>query len=1110
MSSSSVDLAPFATVDHEASARPISRAASTTPRACRLGSTPGSSKAPSPSSSSSSAPRSTSAPTMADWADLTSTVRRTKGECPPPLVGASVTLVGDSIYVFGGRPVHSREMVNSLHALDLRSLAWTQLWPPCPGSTMSRGPAPRYFHSAQAWGDKLVVFGGQTFVAGPGPASQGPPGADSPQGGAGGRLETLDELVIFDTKSRTWSFPSPSLASGVSRPSPRYAHLSVVTAVASRPSPGFREPSRHSSRLVVIGGQDYENNYLPDLAVLDLEAMEWVAEAPYPRKAGTYRSVAASAAVSIVPREERMASDGTVLVHSAHSVEPTEDREEPVWVYSNSNFASPRRDLDLIPTVHDSVTTPAYVSVSDAMEGDPTLPPGLRFPHAYLCGRHLVLSGAHVGVNRAEFVVWSLDLGAHDPLAPGRAALPWSALPLEKVLGRGSWGPAVGWRNTLVVLGDASRDMMEDYNARQTNFGQVAFVDLEGFGVFVPPHQPIPAVQQQLSLLTMSQPQLFDFEIICSDRERLGCSRKLLEARWPWLAEELRAVEHKAHAAVEAREQHATTDSGAYGSSDDEEPIDGAMSRVSSPVPPRRPSQQISSPAPSRAPSRLFPITSRSLELPLPSSDVKALLQYFHTLALSTQLQRSLPVLTSLLAFTKTYDSVLPSLRALVVHAFHETLDMHPETGAKAYEAAALGDSVALQIRAMQVMLNVRRGSAASTAQSVEAKRTASNPEPRLSDMSQASSMSNLSHFTGFDNDSSLPYNRSSGGSSSASSLVNTTASGPTYVSPLTSTTPVPPHALPPLPHSAPSSKNASPNLSLPVTAGSPLFGSNSRSPSAFPPRHGSLSAASSRSTPSPIPPAAPLPPPPQEQLRRASSPTMSMSMGISSSTPARIAEAWREGEERDRRQRAEAARLAAEADLARSTAAMRLGLGPGPGPADLAARRGSFAASEGSGGGGGRKGSVASEAGSGRKGSVATDMSRKGSVASANTLDSIPESVGSYGPLNGALNGGGFASNATPSLGSGSCSVRAAVAAAAAQKAAETTAKVVKKGLFSGFMGPTIHNAGTTKKGPTGPAPKRAYPRPTPKTAKGAQALARLDDQFEQGSSSSSSSFRS
>ncbi|GAA5848620.1 hypothetical protein JCM9279_002719 [Rhodotorula babjevae] len=1087
---------------------------------------------------------------MADWADLTSTVRRTKGDCPPPLVGASVTLVGDAVYVFGGRPVHSREMVNSLYALNLRSSRWTQLWPPSTGSTMSRGPAPRYFHSAQAWGRKLVVFGGQTFVADPAAA------LSSPQAGAGGRLETLDELVVFDTETGTWSFPSPSLASGVSRPSPRYAHLSVVTTVASRPSPpGFRhEPSTHSSRLVILGGQDYENNYLPDLAVLDLDDMEWVAEAPFPRKAGTYRSVAAVAAVGVAPMEERVASDGSVMVHSAHSLEPTEDREEPVWVYSNSNFASPRRDLDLIPAVHDSLRDPAFISISDAMEGDPTLPPGLRFPNAYLCGRHLVLSGAHVGVNRAEFVVWSLDVGAHDPLAPSNgAALQWSALPLDKVLGRGSWGPAVGWRNTLVVVGDASRDMMEDYNARQTNFGQVAFVDLEGFGVSIPPPQPIPPVQQQLGLLTMAQPQLFDFTIICSDRERLGCSRKLLEARTPWFADELRAVDHSARAPADQYEPRSSTSADAYSSSDDEEPIDGAMSRVSSPIPPRpSTAQQLSALGPPpHAPTRLFPITSRSLELPLASGDVKALLEFFNTLALSTRQQRSLPVLTSLLAFTKAHDALLPSLRALVVQALHEMLNLQPETAAKVYEAAALGDSVALQIRAMQVMLGVRRGSA----QSVEVRGTASKDEPRLSDMSQGSSMTNLSNYTGFDNDSSLPYNRSSvGGSSSASSLIG---DGPSYGPPSSSASIGPHVVLPPLSHAhgAPSSRTASPKLSLPVTSGSPLSGSplagssssSTRAPSSYPQRHGSLGAVSSRSTPSPIPPSSPLPPPPtaHEQLRRASSPTFSSpSATISSSTPARIAEAWREGEERDRRQRAEAARLAAEADLARSTAAMRLGLGPGP---TEAMRKASISgSSDGSGGGGlmgsgfsigsmGRKGSTASESGStGRKGSLVSDMGRKGSVASANTLDSIPESdAGPYGPLNGALDGGGFASNQTPTLSPGpsstasssagdTSSIRTSTsnetrgsaerAAAAAHKAAETTAKVVKKGLFSGFMGPTIHNAGTTKKGPTGPAPKRAYPRPTPRTAKGAQALARLDDQFDQGSSadSSSSSFRS
>ncbi|BGP51829.1 hypothetical protein JCM10450v2_007785 [Rhodotorula kratochvilovae] len=1035
---------------------------------------------------------------MADWADLTSTVRRTKGDCPPPLVGASVTLVGDSIYVFGGRPVHSREMVNSLYALDLRSLAWAKLWP-SPAAATARGPAPRYFHSAQAWGDKLVVFGGQSFVAGP-----GGPGAQQQ-----GRLETLDELVVFDTRTHAWSFPSPSLRAGVSRPSPRYAHLSVVTTAASRPSPGFaHDPATHSSRLVVIGGQDFENNYLPDLAVLNLDAMEWIAEAPYPRKAGTYRSVAAAAPLSVRPREERMGSDGALLVHSAHAVEPTEDREEPVWVYSNSNFASPRRDLDLLPTVHDALTTPAYLSLSDAMHGDPALPPGLRFPHAYLCGRHLVLSGAHVGVNRAEFVVWTLDLGAHDPLAPGKGALVWSALPLEKVLGRGSWGPAVGWRNTLVVVGDAGRDMMEDYNARQTNFTQVAFVDLEGFGVYVPPPQPIPAVQQQLSLMTMAQPQLFDYELICGDKERLGCSRKLLDARWPWFADELRAVEAKASAAVEAREQRTTTGSGAYGDSSDEEPIDGALSRVASPVPPKRQAQPLSTPA--RAPSRLFPITARSLELPLPSSDVKALLQYFHTLSLSTAQQRSLPVLTSLLAFTKTYDSILPSLRALVVHALHETLSVNPDAGAKVYEAAALGDSVALQIRAMQTMLNARRASV-STAHSVEPRRTSSQAEPaRFSDHSQVSSMSNLSAYSGFDNELSSPYNRSSAGSSAgpgtpASSIF--AGHSTSYQPPSSPVPPIPPQAssLPPLSSHpgnppAPYSTTTSPNLSLPVVGGSPFFGGAAPRGASLPSRNGSVSAAldishySTHSSPSPIPPTSPLPAAPQ-QPRRASSP--SPSIGISSSTPARIAEAWREGEERDRRQRAEAARLAAEADLARGVGSLRLGGGDG-------------------------RGSVSGE-GSGRK----------ASVASAQTLGSIPESA--YGPLNGALNGGGFASSPTPSLGGGggagsggsagdAASIRTSgsressgtkhsseKAAAVATKAAETTAKVVKKGLFSGFMGPTIHNAGTAKKAPTGPAPKRAYPRPTPRTAKGAQALARLDDQFEQASSgSSSASFRS
>lgn len=200
----------------------------------------------------------------------------------------------------------------------------------------------------------------------------------------------------------------------------------------------------------------------------------------------------------------------------------------------------------------------------------------------------------------------------------------------------------------------------------------------------------------------------------------------MLEARWPWFAEELEAVRARQDAATEARDHRVVIGSPAYADSSDDEPIDGVLQRASSPLPSRRAAR---STATIRPPSRVFPLMTSTLHLPLPSSDVKALLQYFYSLSLLTPLQRSLPTLSSFLSFTKTYDTVLPSLRTLVVHALHETLDDHPEAAAKVYEAAALGDSVALQIRAMQVMLKggmagdasplageARRGSASTDA----------------------------------------------------------------------------------------------------------------------------------------------------------------------------------------------------------------------------------------------------------------------------------------------------------------------------------------------------------------------------------------------------------
>jgi hypothetical protein len=164
----------------------------------------------------------------------------------------------------------------------------------------------------------------------------------------------------------------------------------------------------------------------------------------------------------------------------------------------------------------------------------------------------------------------------------------------------------------------------------------------------------------------------------------------------------MRALEAKASSAVEARREKGTAASlSAYGDdTSDEEPMDTMQHSKSL----RTASSSDFAAQP--PPSRLFPTTLHTLELPLPSGEVKALLQYFHTLSLSTSLQRSLPILLSLLSFTKTFESAFTSLRTLVIHALHESLTS--ETAAKIYEGALLGGSIPLQLRAMQVMLSVR------------------------------------------------------------------------------------------------------------------------------------------------------------------------------------------------------------------------------------------------------------------------------------------------------------------------------------------------------------------------------------------------------------------
>lgn len=253
-----------------------------------------------------------------------------------PQVGSSVTRLGDAVYVFGGRPVAGRELTNSLYRLDLRTLAWDRISPsPSPSPLQSAeaeaeldgrlSPAPRYFHSAAAWEHRLVIYGGQGFVA---------PNSEEEEG----HLETLSDVLLYDTVSGEWSAPSLAMRPGVAAPQPRYAHLSVVTSTVSEPTPGFEQDSAIvSSRLTIIGGQDWDNQYIAEMSVLDLDRMEWIAEASFDRKAGTYRSVAVAQAVTVEPAVEAHAV-GEPVVRSSYSIPISEEKGEPVMVFSNTNF----------------------------------------------------------------------------------------------------------------------------------------------------------------------------------------------------------------------------------------------------------------------------------------------------------------------------------------------------------------------------------------------------------------------------------------------------------------------------------------------------------------------------------------------------------------------------------------------------------------------------------------------------------------------------------------------------------------------------------------------------------------------------------------------------
>lgn len=197
---------------------------------------------------------------------------------------------------------------------------------------------------------------------------------------------------------------------------------------------------------------------------------------------------------------------------------------------------------------------------------------------------------------------------------------------------------------------------------------------MQTFGIYRPPRQAFPLASQELGLSLLEMSSLADFEIVCSDGVRLPCGKRMLEQRWPWFRKQMEAYPEQLMAALEGE-----------GSGENASPTTADAK------------QYFSDLVSKFTPSRLL----------LSENSVvgRALLQYLYTLNLITPQQHDPKVLSALLYFSLTHE--LHHLRGLVTHAMHCTLTSGTSNAAAIYEAATLGSCLALQTRALKVMMSV-------------------------------------------------------------------------------------------------------------------------------------------------------------------------------------------------------------------------------------------------------------------------------------------------------------------------------------------------------------------------------------------------------------------
>ncbi|KAJ6135278.1 hypothetical protein N7512_000438 [Penicillium capsulatum] len=490
---------------------------------------------------------------------LVCNVRRTTGKEPHPLVGATTTILGDKLYVFGGRVLsRSRpQLTSDLYELDLIRRHWIKIEP------AGDIPPPRYFHSVCALGDnKLVAYGGMS----PAPTNKDPAvsGAETQS-----EVVVMSDIHIFDVPSRTWT-----RVAAHESPQGRYAHCATILpssasfTSASAPlsaihhNPESSTPHQGSigvdidgfggAEMVVVGGQDSSNHYIEQISVFNLRSLKWTNTSPLGRSCGAYRSVVAPLVGMDVSEVGSAAPDRDAF----EPIEETESPGCPMLIYSNYNFLDVKLELQ--------VRLPDGRLVERPMQSHAS-PPGLRFPNGGIINGHFVVSGTYLTSSKQEYALWALDL----------KTLTWGRIDAGgSVFGHGSWNRGILWprRSAFVILGHRKRSLVDDYNHRRINFSHVCLVELEAFGLYNNPSRtsstsgykshsspsvpaslqqklsrlttsgrPMSAASDELGKLAFSFPEMADMDLQAVGGERVPVNSRLLARRWgPYFIQLLR------------------------------------------------------------------------------------------------------------------------------------------------------------------------------------------------------------------------------------------------------------------------------------------------------------------------------------------------------------------------------------------------------------------------------------------------------------------------------------------------------------------------------------------------------------------------------------------